>query len=58
MFTVLLKVATYNIVKGHNLLMHESCYVDIGQEDQNNYKYCGEAVRILRKIQVRDRAYC
>ena len=32
MFTVLLKVATYNIVKGHNLLMHEFCYVDIVQE--------------------------
>ena len=27
MFTVLLKVATCNIVKGHNLLMHVFCYM-------------------------------
>ena len=27
MLTVLLKVATYNVVKGHNLLMHKFCYV-------------------------------
>ena len=36
MFTVLLKVTAYNIVQGHNVLMHEFCYVKLVKESRLN----------------------
>ena len=42
-FTAFPKVATYNIVKGHSLLMDIFCYV---QKKETSGKHCGEAVKI------------